>query len=268
MITHGTQEITDLRRGTWQITSMTRGTFDILGTFTTPYSFRATAALQAAFSTTQWETILQYGFAHPEIVGYMNAYAVEDPKIAYSLVEGIGTRWLLNSGSAYAIMPEKAETFPLIIEGVWRMHTLSGERDYFGNWNSGGFEIGHYNGGLGMYANSWWTPHTIQTETTYQVRVECTETKKTQTVNGDYKETTTNNRITSTAYPGLMAGRDNGYSTTNMDAQWFKITMNGRNYWLVPFKKPDTETIEWRDLYTGDYLQRVGTFTELIDSPA
>ena len=65
-----------------------------------PYSAAATAALKAQFPT-QWPTIRDYGFAHPEIVGYMNAYAPEDAKIAYSLVEGIGTRWLVGDGTAY-----------------------------------------------------------------------------------------------------------------------------------------------------------------------
>ena len=64
-----------------------------------PYSWAATAALKAQFPT-QWATIRDYGFAHPEIVGYMNAYAPEDAKIAYSLVEGIGTRWLVGDGTA------------------------------------------------------------------------------------------------------------------------------------------------------------------------
>ena len=66
---------------------------------TSPYSAAATRALKAQFPT-QWPTIRDYGFAHPEIVGYMNAYAPEDAKIAYSLVEGIGTRWIKSDGTA------------------------------------------------------------------------------------------------------------------------------------------------------------------------
>lgn len=68
-----------------------------------PYSAAATRALKAAFSAEQWAIIRDYGFAHPEIVGYMNAYAVEDAKIAMSLVPGIGTRWLVGdtNGNAY-----------------------------------------------------------------------------------------------------------------------------------------------------------------------
>ena len=197
------------------------------------------------------------------LAGFIN----EDPMMVCSLglepdltvLPAMPWRCIKNNGSAYGVMPEKAETFPLEIEGYWMMHNLSGEKDYFGNWNNGGFEIG-YVGALGMYANSWWTPHNIVVDRMYNVKVTCTDTKKTQTLDGDYKETTTNNRITSSAYPGLMAGRDNGYSTTNMTAAFFKIKMNGRDYWLVPFK--NNGVMEWRDLNTGDYLSKVGTYTE------
>lgn len=40
--------------------------------FGSPYSAQATAALKAQFQT-QWPTIRDYGFAHPEIVPYVNA---------------------------------------------------------------------------------------------------------------------------------------------------------------------------------------------------
>ena len=71
-----------------------------LPSWATPYSAQATAALKAQFPT-QWPTIRDYGFAHPEIVGYMNTYAPEDAKIAYSLVEGIGTRWIQGTTNTY-----------------------------------------------------------------------------------------------------------------------------------------------------------------------
>ena len=64
-----------------------------------PYSRQAGEALKGAFSAAQWATIRDYGWEHPEIVGYMNAYAPEDAKIAYSLVEGIGERWCNTNGT-------------------------------------------------------------------------------------------------------------------------------------------------------------------------
>ena len=77
-----------------------------------PYSVEATEVLKATFPT-QWAIINDYGLAHPEIVPYMNAYATEDPKIAYSLVEGIGTRWIQGDSNAYIltdIIPTNATT--------------------------------------------------------------------------------------------------------------------------------------------------------------
>ena len=81
------------RRGGLELTSRVVGGLWVVGqrTVPSPYNAAATAALMAAFPT-QWPTIRDYGWQHEEIVGYMNAYAPEDAKIAYSLVEGIGVR--------------------------------------------------------------------------------------------------------------------------------------------------------------------------------
>lgn len=101
MIGLGSNRLTCCRRGGMSVTQAGRGGMEWLGVRgVSPYSAAATAALKDAFPT-QWPTIRDYGFAHPEIVGYMNAYAPEDAKIAYSLVEGIGTRWLCNDKVAY-----------------------------------------------------------------------------------------------------------------------------------------------------------------------
>ena len=105
MIGLGSNRLTVCRRGGMSVTQAGRGGMEWLAggrmpSWASPYSAQATAALKAQFPT-QWPTIRDYGFAHPEIVGYMNAYAPEDAKIAYSLVEGIGTRWIISSGNAY-----------------------------------------------------------------------------------------------------------------------------------------------------------------------
>ena len=76
------------RRGGLELTSRVVGGLGVVGerTKTSPYNAAATAARKAQFSAEQWATIRDYGWQHEEIVGYMNAYAVEDAKIAYSLV--------------------------------------------------------------------------------------------------------------------------------------------------------------------------------------
>lgn len=105
MIGLGSNRLTVCRRGGMSVTQAGRGGMEWLAggrmpSWASPYSAQATAALKAQFPT-QWPTIRDYGFAHPEIVGYMNAYAPEDAKIAYSLVDGIGFRGLLGDGNAY-----------------------------------------------------------------------------------------------------------------------------------------------------------------------
>ena len=105
MIGLGSNRLTVCRRGGMSVTQAGRGGMEWLAgvrmpSWASPYSAQATAALQAQFPT-QWPTIRDYGIAHPEIVGYMNAYAPEDAKIAYSLVAGLGIRWVANGGTAY-----------------------------------------------------------------------------------------------------------------------------------------------------------------------
>ena len=106
MIGLGSNRLTVCRRGGMSVTQAGRGGMEWLAggrmpSWASPYSAQATAALLAQFPT-QWPTIRDYGFAHPEIVGYMNAYAPEDAKIAYSLVPTLGkVRLLVNSNNAY-----------------------------------------------------------------------------------------------------------------------------------------------------------------------
>lgn len=102
MIGLGSNRLSVCRRGGMSVTQAGKGGMKWLaGTGSrSPYSVQATAALKAQFPT-QWPTIRDYGVAHPEIVGYMNAYAPEDAKIAYSLVEGIGWRRLNGDGASY-----------------------------------------------------------------------------------------------------------------------------------------------------------------------
>ena len=98
----GGLELTSRVVGGLEITAKIMGGLWVVGqrTVPSPYNAAATAALMAQFPS-QWPTIRDYGFAHPEIVGYMNAYAPEDAKIAISLVPGIGTRWIVGDGSAW-----------------------------------------------------------------------------------------------------------------------------------------------------------------------
>ena len=77
MIGLGSNRLTVCRRGGMSVTQAGRGGMEWLAggrypDWATPYSGQATAALKAQFPT-QWPTIRDYGFAHPEIVPYVNA---------------------------------------------------------------------------------------------------------------------------------------------------------------------------------------------------
>ena len=77
MIGLGSNRLSVCRRGGMSVTQAGRGGMEWLAggrrpRWSSPYSAQATAALKAQFPT-QWPTIRDYGFAHPEIVGYMNA---------------------------------------------------------------------------------------------------------------------------------------------------------------------------------------------------
>ena len=106
MIGLGSNRLSVCRRGGMSVTQAGRGGMEWLAgvrypSWSSPYSAQATAALKAQFPT-QWPTIRDYGFAHPEIVGYMNAYAPEDAKLAISLVPTLGMwRRIITTGSAY-----------------------------------------------------------------------------------------------------------------------------------------------------------------------
>ena len=75
MIGLGSNRLTIARRGGMSVTQAGKGGMEWLGvrypSWATPYSAAATAALVAQFPT-QWPTIRDYGFAHPEIVPWVN----------------------------------------------------------------------------------------------------------------------------------------------------------------------------------------------------
>ena len=117
--------------------------------WTSPYSAAATMALKAQFPT-QWPTIRDYGFAHPEIVGYMNAYAPEDAKIAYSLVPTLGvTRWLNATGAQFIDLGITPQGGAVTIEFLGKyVQQKSSYQAFIGNENTTN------NPWIGIVANS------------------------------------------------------------------------------------------------------------------
>ena len=266
-----------------------------------PYSAAATRALKAQFPT-QWATIRDYGFSHPEIVGYMNAYAPEDAKIAYSLVEGIGTRWLYNNGAACIDTGIILTSFPYNLKTKVRYKSLGGERDYCGN--DGGsrrypIEMGVQSGtSFGLWNNGpygqWWTPTTIETDMVLELEAGYEENNRYLSLskNGgaksDYSRVGGNN-ISGGANVALYAGGTNGYCVSNLDAAYYVLSANNgadkRHF--IPFKLgvarsadqvyPSSKgaqavgTLGMLDLITGKFHPNAassGAFSESITSPS
>lgn len=85
MIGLGSNRLSVCRRGGMSVTQAGRGGMEWLAggrmpSWASPYSAQATAALKAQFPT-QWPTIRDYGFAHPEIVPIVNKAPLTAPYI-------------------------------------------------------------------------------------------------------------------------------------------------------------------------------------------
>ena len=224
-----------------------------------PYSAQATAALKAAFPT-QWPTIRDYGFAHPEIVGYMNAYAPEDAKIAYSLVEGIGTRWIVNEGTSYfnTGYDTNANTKWTIkfyisnyTQNARHGESTSGARFYIG-CNNGNFITGYgsdYNHSIKTSDNK---PHVA---TLYNA-----------VLTFDGTNYSAGNAFTSSMRMWIFDS--NGYAS-NVRGGVAESIFEEEGVQIkrfIPFKR--NGQMELLDLVSGNLATRVGTFTELIESPS
>ena len=256
----GLREASQFRNGQW------------IEEWWSPYSKAAARALKAAFSAAQWAIIRDYGFAHPEIVGYMNAYAVEDAKIAYSLVEGIGLRTMVTDGTAYSITNLTPNSTTKVYTAVKR--TATGSYKYiFGACGSAGKSSYYF---LGANGNSWYNEvrgsnnnfgtatqgvHYVLTFTTLQTTVDGTV----------YDHGGTGVLGANTAK--IAIGRAINQSGGIYDNPWigsidyFKVETDGVLVgYFIPFKR--NGAMEWLDLITGSIATKVGTWTELIESPS
>ena len=241
-----------------------------LPSWASPYSAQATAALLAQFPT-QWPTIRDYGFAHPEIVGYMNAYAPEDAKIAYSLVEGIGTRWLVGDGTGYFKTGIIVTTNVDISVKYKHNGATNVYQQVFGSRGTNtshtfGFYIHHVaqNGvilDIGGQRNTITIIANKNIEHTYRYY-----NGKFYCDNISQNVTKGNNMPTVELY--LMALNIDGSESYDMCAgiaAFFDIK-DTADHRFIPFKR--NGQMELLDLVSGNLATRVGTFTELIETPS
>ena len=268
----GLREASQFRNGQW---------LEGAGSWGSPYSAAATRALNAAFSAAQWAIIRDYGWEHPEIVGYMNAYAVEDAKIAYSLVEGIGTRWLVGDGNSWIDIQDIYEMDDILdFESVVDAYITSGSQfnsymgcyynaDIQGLWldrSNSRIYISHYGYLPSGFAGVGSIIHAVIGNGTGSVTNVATQSTQT------YSYTP---YASGTIYPHLgifaMVKQDGttAYSNTKGKCRYFKV---GSKANLVPFirKINGVDTLGMIDMKNGVFYQNqgTGTFTELIESPS
>ena len=247
-----------------------------------PYSAAATRALKAQFPT-QWPTIRDYGVSHPEIVGYMNAYAPEDAKIAYSLVEGIGTRWLIASGGALIDTGYKPQADKIHLKTKLQIHgpVKSGTQFVaYGFYNGSRVPISFYCPGgvantmtvyhevanvLGTSASSF----TFAKNETVDIEVTVENNSRTVTQNGVTKTQSFTGSLGNNL-PIILFGSRNTSGYYMEVASSFSDTILDDLH-LVPFIHDDngTKVNGFLDLPTGDFYPNAGSGSFTIsESPA
>ena len=268
------------RRGGLELTSRVVGGLWVVGerTQTSPYNAAATAALMAAFPT-QWPTIRDYGWQHEEIVGYMNAYAPEDAKIAYSLVEGIGTRWCYNdnSGNAYIDLGFKAD-LSLDIEVTLKIPVANSNVTIasFGTWNTQLPAITYFcklTGGSLRYVRFGYSEFTNINSPVAALNVKhiCRENKDGIWLDGNkYASLNVTQNFTTPLNMALYRTMGAGNAYYNSATYIAKATIGGNNpRYMIPFKR--NGAMGMIDLLTGTFYGNAnssGSFSESIDSPS
>ena len=275
MIGLGSNRLTVCRRGGMSVTQAGRGGMEWLAggrmpSWASPYSAQATAALQAQFPT-QWPTIRDYGFAHPEIVGYMNAYAPEDAKIAYSLVEGIGVRYLVGNQGKYfklGIKPSEDMSLKLAV----RCATNATNRLFYVRNNySDGSEYGFWVGTNNVISAAWGRGSGTKTISFNRYGYVVLEVNKDGAkMNGESFSIPTSGSFKSVniefVLPALNQSAGIYQDAHTNEIVSLEIRKTGASYWFIPIKR--NGVMELIDLVSGNLATRVGTFTELIESPS
>ena len=237
--------------------------------WTSPYSAAATRALKAQFPT-QWPTIRDYGFAHPEIVGYMNAYAPEDAKIAYSLVPLDKVRLAKTNGTAWFNTGLiNAKGFLVDFDIVFDQVSGDGNRT-IGTFKSGVrswvvITNGYCN--LGISSDMFDRSYLLDTETLYHFNLSTISGNAYVNVNGTRVLTRTNTY--SPGSPEIWVGKVNGLSEVQK-GQYGVLTFydvdnpSTEIAKFVPFVR--NNTMGFLDLLTGNFKtnQGSGDFTEVL----
>ena len=260
----GLREARQFRNGQW---------IEGAGSWGSPYSAAATRALKAAFQT-QWATIRDYGWEHPEIVGYMNAYAVEDAKIAMSLVPGIGDRYLVGDGVAWIATGLTTEANMTLETKIMPHSDDISNRRYLigGNVAWGAFLLRFYNNGFMWHYGISGGDHQVGTpvvDTGYKIEASL----RTIAVDGNsWTSTNTRSPLTGNTLNIFKSGNMNDLVSKSGFART-KIGNDGTpmlDYCPFIRKINNVDVCGFIDLVTGNFKQNAassGSFT-ISEEPA
>lgn len=234
--------------------------------YQSPYSPAASAALMSQFNTEQMSTIILYGVAHPEIVPYMNAYAPEDAKIAYSLVDGLGIRAIKSDGSGY-LDTGFAEQHLFGIEFGMRVD------GNVASWNSyvagtlDNFTIGSsYSSTTTAYVRTRTTQILSNAPTSNSIFYDYQLLHGYLTINGEQKATISETPLSSAYTKNIVFANNGAYNRpSKVSFTYGKLygTVNETlEKWFVPFER--NGNMEFLDVISGNIATRSGNFTEVL----
>lgn len=270
LLVEGAQYVWTARQ--WQ-KDMSKFTLAKIGDMYSPYSIAATAALRSTFNAATWDVIRLYGFAHPSIITYMNAYAPIDPLIAYSLVPTIGVRFI-HGGYTNQVSTGIVPTTTMTIHAKFRMNSVTAYHATFqqgyvseeamttrcisANGAARRLTFTHC-GRTGGSGYAYTPTFDFDVQGTW-IDMQMDDAKV--IVNGTTYNLTGTNRGTTNTNPIWLLGRGNNYGSTDVDFAIFE-TIDGKDkHAFVPFKIGDICYI--LDLETGNKIQ--GTFTIVEES--
>ena len=228
-----------------------------------PYSKAAGEALVAQFPT-QWPTIRDYGFAHPALVPFIN----EDPMLVMSLIDGLGTRWLVGDGASLIDLGIKLGTgsktlaaFKYIVNPVNNKSLLAGVN----------VQQIHYNQYLYYQYQGTWnsTGMSMAKDTEYEIETSLMQGSQYIKVNGVIKKTTTSGGTQEPTTNTCIFSYSPEGTGTEVTCKFAKAWLNGELVRdMVPFIS-QTQGMGMLDLVNGVFHENKGTGSFTIsESPA
>ena len=276
MIGLGSNRLTVCRRGGMSVTQAGKGGMEWLAggrgpSWSSPYSAQATAALKAQFPT-QWPTIRDYGFAHPEIVPLINLvienYFAEDNNVAYSVLPPLGKkRYISSTGNKYIKLGLKPTTTSYV-HAKFKLDNSNTQYPWaFGTENT------TLSVRLGVWLNETtlaprigsFTPNITRSNVNNPLDIIAKDGEV--TINGEYQGTFTLSESIDYEMYLFAVNLNNGAMRDGApmygSIEYFE--MDGHIF--IPFKR--NNVMYMLDVTTGSLATNVGTFSEvLIETPA